>query len=213
MKKVIILALCCTFIQVATNAQSFKWGIKVGISTPDVKPGDLTPIQSSNLKVIVEDANYGYLGGLWARVKFGSFMIQPEAVFNTNSVSFKTFSNPLNGRFLDSLSTNESFKNLDIPFMLGYKVGGIRFMAGPVGHINLGNSSSLKGKFSDFSEKFATLKLGYQAGIGLDFGGLGLDLRYEGNFDKFGDYINIAGKQYDFAASPNRLIVSVAIGF
>jgi Outer membrane protein beta-barrel domain len=212
MKKVIILALYCALFQVTTNAQSFKWGIRLGISTPDVKPGDLNPIQTSTLKIKVEDANYGFHGGLWARGKFGSFMIQPEVVFNSNSVSYKTSSNPLNGKFLDSLVSNESFKNIDIPFMLGYKLGGIRFMAGPVGHVHIDNSTELT-KFSGYSEKFSTFKWGYQAGIGLDFGGLGLDLRYEGNFDKFGDYINIAGTKYDFATTPNRLIVSMAIGF
>jgi Outer membrane protein beta-barrel domain len=211
MKKVIILALCCTFFQVTTNAQTFKWGIRAGISTPDVKPGDLNPIQTANLRIKVEDANYGFHGGLWARVKFGSFMVQPEVVFNSNSVSYKT-SNVLNNRLLDSIITNESFKNLDIPLMLGYKLGGIRFMAGPVGHVHIGNSSEIT-NFSGYAAKFSTLKWGYQAGIGLDLGGLGLDLRYEGNFDKFGDYINIGGKQYDFASNPNRLIVSVAIGF
>jgi Outer membrane protein beta-barrel domain len=212
MKKVIILALCCSFFHLSTHAQSFKWGARFGLSTPDVKPGDLNPIQTTNLKIKVEDANYGFHGGLWARVRFQKFMIQPEIVFNSNSVSYKTSSNPLNGKFLDSLVTNESFKNIDIPLMLGYKLGGIRFMAGPVGHLNIGNTSSLS-KFSDISAKFSSIKWGYQAGIGLDIGGLGLDLRYEGNFDKFGDYINIGGKQYDFALNPNRLIVSFAIGF
>jgi hypothetical protein len=211
MKKVIILALCCTLFQVISNAQSFKWGIRAGISTPDVKPGDLNPIQTTNLRIKVEDANYGFHGGLWARGRFGDFMIQPEVVFNSNSVTYKT-SNVLNNKLLDSVITNESFRNLDIPLMLGYKLGGIRFMAGPVGHLHIGNSSEIT-NFSGYSAKFSALKWGYQAGIGLDLGGLGLDLRYEGNFDKFGDYINIGGKQFDFATNPNRLIVSVAIGF
>jgi Outer membrane protein beta-barrel domain len=212
MKKVIILALCCTFIQVTTNAQSFKWGIRLGISTPDIKPGDLNPIQNStnSFKIKVEDANYGYHGGLWARVRFGDFMIQPEAVFNSSSVSYKITNTSILG-LKDSFSLSESFKNIDIPFMLGYKVSGIRFMAGPVGHLNLTNGSEITN--SDFKAKFTSIKWGYQAGIGLDFGGLGLDLRYEGNFDKFGDYINIGNIQKDFAVNPSRLIVSMAIGF
>jgi Outer membrane protein beta-barrel domain len=212
MKKVIILVLCCTFFQIVSNAQSFKWGIRAGISTPDVKPGDLTPIQTLNNFVIkVEDANYGFHGGLWARGQFGKFMVQPEVVFNSNSVSYK-ITKVFNNRVIDSIVKDESFKNIDLPLMLGYKLGGIRLMAGPVGHIQIGSSTGLS-TVSDFTSKFAALKWGYQAGLGLDFGGLGLDLRYEGNFDKFGDYINIAGKQYDFASTPNRLIVSIAIGF
>lgn len=215
MKKVIILALCCAFFQVSTKAQTFKWGIRAGLSTPDVKPGDLNPIEIKNnaqsFVLKVEDANYGFHGGLWARARFGDFMIQPEVVFNTNKVTYKS-SNLLNGRTIDSLVRSESFQNLDIPFMLGYKLGGIRFMAGPVGHLHISNSSELT-NIAGFSEKFATIKFGFQAGLGLDFGGLGLDLRYEGNFSKFGDHINIAGKQYDFAANPSRLIVSMAIGF
>jgi Outer membrane protein beta-barrel domain len=211
MKKVIILALCCTLFHVTTNAQVFKWGIRAGISTPDIKPGDLNPIQTASFKIKAEDANYGFHGGLWARGKFGNFMIQPEVVFNSSSVMYKITNISITG-VKDSILTNESFKNLDIPLMLGYKVGGLRFMAGPVGHLNLSNSSEIK-NVSDFAAKFSSLKWGYQAGIGLDFGGLGLDLRYEGNFSKFGDYINIGGVQRDFAVNPSRLIVSVAVGF
>jgi Outer membrane protein beta-barrel domain len=210
MKKVIILALCCTFFQLSTQAQSFKWGVRLGISTPDIKPGDLNPIQTTNLKIKVDDANYGFHGGLWARGKFGNFMVQPEVVFNTTKVAYKV-SNVLNGRLLDSLIQNESFQNLDIPLMLGYKAGGLRLMAGPVGHLHISNSSEFTN--TDLKEKFTALKWGFQAGLGLDFGNLGLDLRYEGNFSKFGDHISIGGKAFDFATNPSRLIVSMAIGF
>ena len=37
MKKIIILALCLALAQFSLQAQTFNWGIKLGLSTPDVK--------------------------------------------------------------------------------------------------------------------------------------------------------------------------------
>ena len=217
MKKIIILALCFALAQFSLQAQTFNWGIKLGLSTPDVKPADFNPVKIINrgadsLLLRISDSDYGYHGGLWARVKFGRFMIQPEVVFNTSSVTYKLTSlsrNPANT--LDSVR-KESFKNIDIPVMFGVKTGSLRLNAGPVGHISIGSSSDLT-NVSGYTSKFQTITFGYQAGIGLDFGALGIDIRYEGNFTNFGDHLVFGGTKYNFSNTPSRLLVSMAIGF
>ena len=64
MKKLLLLFICFSAVQMATtNAQTFKYGIRGGISTPDIKPGDVDSLLfkrgTDSLKLKVSDANYG----------------------------------------------------------------------------------------------------------------------------------------------------------
>jgi hypothetical protein len=213
MKKLIVLSLCFMAVQLATtNAQSFKYGIRAGISTPDIKPSDVDSIRIENgttpFKLKLSDANYGFHVGAWARFTFSKAYIQPELVFNSSTVEYKY--GKLNST-IDSVR-NETFRNLDIPIMIGTKLGSFRLNAGPVAHIHINGSSDLTNT-SGYSEKFKSSTWGYQAGIGFDAGAVGIDLRYEGNFDKFGNHLTFGGKTYEFSKTPSRFIATVAIGF
>ena len=210
MKRFIVFALCSAIVHISVNAQSFKWGVKAGISTPDIKPADATEIKTGTLSLKVSDANYGFHFGAWTRVGFSKFYIQPELNLNSSKVTYRV-KDTKPGAVLDSLQ-KESFLNLDIPVLLGFKLGTFRINGGPVGHLHLTNTSDLF-QVSGYKSTFASLKYGYQAGIGLDFGALGIDIRYEGNFDKFGDHINIGGSAFNFSKTPSRILVSFGIGF
>jgi Outer membrane protein beta-barrel domain len=212
MKKLLFLIVFFMTVQVATtNAQSFKYGIRGGISTPDIKPSDVDSLRFKrgldSLKLKVSDANYGFHFGIWGRLKLGNFYLQPEVVFNSSKVEYKL------GKLrspIDSIKS-ETFYNLDIPVMLGTKVGSFRVNAGPVAHIRLGGSSDLTS--AGFTETFKTSTWGYQLGIGFDAGKVGIDLRYEGNLDKFGNQLTIGGKDYEFSKTPSRFTATASIAF
>ena len=213
MKRLLFLLVFITTVQVATtNAQTFKYGIRGGVSTPDIKPSDVDSLRFKrgldSLKLKVSDANYGFHFGIWARLKLGKFYLQPEVVFNSSKVQYKIGKL---GSSVDSIK-NETFNNLDIPVMLGTKVGSFRLNAGPVAHIRLGGSSDLV-KTSGFTQTFKTATWGYQAGIGFDAGRVGIDLRYEGNFDKFGNQLMLGGKAYPFSKAPTRFTATASIAF
>jgi Outer membrane protein beta-barrel domain len=212
MKKLLFLIVFFATVQVATtNAQSFKYGIRGGVSTPDIKPSDVDSLRFKrgldSLKLKVSDANYGFHFGIWGRLKLGNFYLQPEVVFNSSKVEYKL------GKLrspIDSIKS-ETFYNLDIPVMLGTKVGSFRVNAGPVAHIRLGGSSDLTS--AGFTETFKTSTWGYQLGIGFDAGKVGIDLRYEGNLDKFGNQLTIGGKDYEFSKTPSRFTATASIAF
>ena len=213
MKRLILIILCFTAVQVATtNAQTFKYGIRGGISTPDIKPGDVDSLRFKrgldSFKLKVSDANYGFHFGVWGRLKIGGFYIQPEVLFNSSKVEYKL--SKINST-VDSIK-NETFRNLDIPIMVGTKLGSFRINAGPVAHMRIGGTSDLT-TTSGFTESFKSSTWGYQAGIGFDAGRVGIDLRYEGNFTNFGNQIMIGGKAYEFSKAPTRFIASAAIAF
>lgn len=210
MKRILLFVMCFTLAHIGLNAQNVKYGIRLGISTPDIKPADAKSIMSDSLLLKIKDAGYGFHGGGWLRLRFGNFMFQPEIVFNSSKTTY-TASALKGSAITDSIRT-ESFKNLDMPLLLGIKISSLRLHAGPVGHLHIGSSSELT-DLKSYSAKFNSMTWGYQAGIGLDFGNLGLDLRYEGNFNQYGEHINLGGKQYNFDKKPTRLLVSMAIAF
>jgi hypothetical protein len=216
MKKLLVMFLCLTMAHVAMKAQNFKWGIRGGISTPDVKPADFpnplklkSTMDSFNLKVT--DANYGYHFGAWARVKLVGMYIQPEVVFNSSKVKYSLKNLKSSASAQDTIS--ERFNNLDIPVMIGFKLGSFRVNAGPVAHFNLSTVSGIDDIASNYEAKFKSATFGYQAGLGLDFGSLGIDIRYEGNFKNFGSHINFGGTAYEFSTKPARFLVTAAYAF
>jgi hypothetical protein len=217
MKKLLLVIICFTAVQMATtNAQTFKWGVRGGVSTPDIKPGDVDSLRFQrgldSMKLRISDANYGFHFGAWARLKLAGFYIQPEVLFNSSKVEYKIgkISKLGTPSALDSIK-NETFQNLDIPIMIGTKLGSFRINAGPVAHVRIGGSSDLTNT-AGLTQTFKTSTWGYQAGLGFDAGRVGIDLRYEGNFSNFGNKLTVGGKEYEFSKAPSRFIVSVAIG-
>ena len=215
MKKILFLVafIAVSFIS-NSKAQVFSFGLKGGVSTPDIKPDDVNPLKINNIKdsllIKVKDANYGWQAGVFMRLKFGHFYIQPEGLFSSSSSTFNV--NSLNIRNVVDSIRNVKLQNLDIPVMLGFKFGTLRLNAGPVGHLFLASSDDLV-NLNSYSAQFSKLKWGYQAGIGLDFGKVGLDLRYEGNFSQYGDQITFANTSFNFDKKPSRTILNISFAF
>ncbi|MBL7818206.1 MAG: PorT family protein [Saprospiraceae bacterium] len=213
MKKLMILFVCLAMAQTAIQAQAIKYGVKLGVSTPDIKPADVTALRfksgTDSFSLKVNDANYGYHIGGWVRLKLAGVYLQPELVFNSSKVEYKL--NKI-GSSTSEDSVTQRFNNLDLPIMIGFKLGSFRINGGPVAHIHLNGDDGLAA-LKDYKATFQTATWGYQAGIGLDFGRLGLDLRYEGNFNKFGEHITFGGNQYEFSKTPARMTLAAAISF
>ena len=208
MKKSFIWALALLFVPIMSQAQ-FKFGVRAGLSTPNL---DKESIDQQGLKLAIKDANYGYHLGFFARAPLGEkFYLQPEVLFNSNTVDFELGEL---GNGIASNVLNEKYQNLDIPFMLGLKLGPIRFEGGPVGHVFVQSKSELEGEIVGYTQRFKDFTMGYQGGLGFDIGKrLLLDVRYEGNFNKFGEHMAIAGEQIKFSQSPSRVVMTVGIAF
>ncbi len=187
----------------------FRVGFKGGLSTYDLGVNEFIDIVdgTQSFQLGISDAKFGYHMGVVLQMQIGSFVMQPEAVWNSNSVeySYTEITNPSVTQVFD-----EKYQYLDIPFLFGIKAGPLRLMAGPVGHYFIDSTSDLF-DFESYDQKFKSMTYGYQGGIGLDFFNVLLDFRYEGNFTKFGEHITFSGTQYNFSSTPARLLASVAI--
>ncbi len=208
MKKVIfVLALAAIF---TTTAQAqFKAGIKGGVTTYNMKLGDFLVTNgdaASDFGLAVKDAKFGYQFGLWARIGRG-LHIQPEILFSTNKVEYEIQDG--NDVFLGE----ETYANIDVPIMAGIKLGPLRAQAGPVARIFLGSDDKLAAVIEDYQSDHDRLKIGYQAGIGLDLWRVALDLRYEGSLRHFGDNISVAGQNFGLDGKAGRVVATVGVAF
>lgn len=208
MKKVIfVLALAATF---ATSVQAqFKAGIKGGVTTYNMKLGDFLVTNgdaAEDFGLAVKDAKFGYQFGLWARIGRG-LHLQPEILFSTNKVEYEIDNG--NGTFIGE----ETYTNIDVPIMAGIKLGPLRLQGGPVARIFLGSDDKLANVIDDFQSDHDRLKIGYQAGVGLDLWRVQLDFRYEGSLRHFGDAITVAGQDFGLDGKAGRVVATVGVSF
>ncbi|MCO6475491.1 MAG: hypothetical protein J5I94_02665 [Phaeodactylibacter sp.] len=211
MKKALTLLLL-TGAVTALSAQ-VKLGLRMGMGTTQANTNEIhvpEPGGGDFLNINVQDLYFGIHGGLVLQARLGSFLIQPELLFNSNRVDYRV--EDLRGSTVETFIRTEKYQKLDIPFLLGYQAKPFRFHAGPVAHIFIDSSSELF-DFPGYEQKFEQATYGWVAGIGLDLWNLMLDVRYEGNFSKFGDHITFNGQQFAFDNNPSRILLSLGILF
>ena len=204
------LSFILFFLSFSAFAQ-VQLGFAVGMSTTAIDPSDLVITDKTGAESLIlklESANYGVHAGLVLRIPIKKFFLQPEVFFHSNSADFRV--TDLKGgpdRLL-----RESYQNLDIPFLFGYKLGPLRLQAGPVGHVFLHCNSQLD-QIEGYEKIFESLTYGWQAGLGLDIWKLFIDMNYEGNLSNFGDHIHVFGSKFAFDQRPNRFVASVGFFF
>lgn len=208
MKKSILWAFALLLLPILGHAQ-FKAGIRAGISTPNL---DKESISQQGLNLAIKEAKYGYHLGLFARASLGkTFYLQPEVLFNSNTVDFEI--GEIGSGFMNNV-LNEKYQNLDIPMMLGLKLGPLRIEGGPVGHVFIQSKSELEGEVAGYKQRFKDFTMGYQGGLGFDIGKrLLVDVRYEGNFNDFGEHMTIAGERINFSQNPSRIVMTAGFAF
>ncbi|MBI5914528.1 MAG: PorT family protein [Bacteroidetes bacterium] len=206
MKKIAISFFALVLLALQADAQ-IRFGLRAGLSSSNL---DRETISNSGVSVAIKDAKYGYHFGIFGRVSFNQhWYLQPEAMFNSNSVDFEV--DDFSSGFANTVLT-EKYQQLDLPLMLGYKLGPLRVEGGPTGHLHIASKSELE-QIGSYDRRFSNFNLGYQAGVGLDIWKLLVDLRYEGNFNKFGDHMNIGGEQVNFSQTPARWLLTVGFSF
>ena len=206
---VIIAASLC----IAPLSGQIRLGVMGGLSTSDIPANDLIILDQDGLetfKLSAEQADYGFHFGLFLRGEIGKFYLEPSLIFNSNNIHYRI--EDLNGDQTFSLVKNETYQYLDLPLIMGFKFGFLRLGAGPVGHVFIDSSSELF-DIGGYRQKFEQTTWGWQANVGLDIWFIRLDLKYEGNFTRYGDHFEFFGQSYRFSDRPTRLIASVGITF
>jgi len=174
MKKLFLSIAILVAAAATTKAQiipSVQFGVKGGVNLSSLSNSGST-FNSSN--------RAGYLGGIWARFGALGFNVQPELYYTSKNVDIQNGS---------SQKANASFKSIDIPVLLGTKIGafgfGGRFYAGPVLSFAIDRDNSLGsalGSATRFDYKSSNFAI--TAGAGIDIRKISVDLRYEAGITK-----------------------------
>lgn len=183
MKKLLII---CALVFVGQQAfsQNIAFGPRFGLLSSDMNLKD-------NVAQVQEgDAEFGYQFGVFFRFNLLGLYLQPEVLF-TDTQSSLTVNNSGNVE-----NVKLGFNKIDIPVMIGYKLGPLRLNAGPsFSFLTSAEQEGLTGVAQDVKDNYEDFTLGYQAGVGLDLLRFLIDLKYEGSLSTFGD--SIGGFQTD----------------
>lgn len=212
MKKICTIALV-VLISVPAFSQ-FKFGIKAGLSTTSLSMETLKTITSGTTSYTVEalkGANYGFHGGVFFRLSLLGLYVQPELLFSstTNEYTVINLATPT-----VKLAQKQNFNKLDIPVMLGVKLGPLRLNAGPSGSLLINSPKALIDD-ANLKNVYSKMTIGYQAGLGLDIlKTLTIDFRYEGSLKKYQNQIeNKTGTKFNLDDRANAFLLSLGLMF
>ncbi len=203
--KNLLFASLLLFVCHSAQAQLFSFGLKGGINTQVNKPKDiLIGGGDTSFNFGVDRMKFGTQFGAFVRLG-NKVYVQPELIFNSNKVDYR-----IGESSFGDVIKNERYNYLDLPLMVGFKMGPLRLHGGPVGHYFLNSASELT-DVKGYKAKFQQMTWGYQTGLNIGFGRFSIDARYEGNFSKQGDHITFFGNKYNFSNTPSRIILGVNI--
>lgn len=188
-----------------------EFGVKTGLSSIDLADKSIILGDENNTEITVADAGYGIHFGLYSRVSLLNLYIEPALLFNSSTVDYNLKEEVFDEGVINTIRS-ESYNKLDIPVMVGMKMGFFRFHGGPVAHLHLNSASELTA-INGYAQKFKEATYGFQAGVGLDILKLRIDVNYESNLSKFGDHINVGGQDFSFDDRPARLVASLGFRF
>lgn len=163
------LTLCSTTSLFA--GAPIEFGFRAGLQTQSANI-DLSSIESSAMDVATS-RDMGYQVALMSRITLGTLYIQPELGYSAGRFEMETGSN---------MGVKYKVNTFEVPVLVGVKVAFLRLFAGP--NFNIATSTKTEGiNFSDsYNAQFYKSVAGYQAGAGVEFFGLNVDVRYVGQF-------------------------------
>ncbi|NJC26008.1 outer membrane beta-barrel protein [Neolewinella antarctica] len=203
----LLLLILCT---VPATAQ-LSFGLKAGVATESLQEErfDLTRSGRADLGEAIAEADYGFQFGALVRVPLSeSFDLQTEVTLNSAKTNFR-FNDP---NTQTSRVLSERYNDVNVPVMVSYKLAFLRLNAGPVGHFFVNSSSDLRDA-EGRERTFDSFNLGYTFGGSIDVGPLTVDVRYDGNFSKYGEDFAIADETFRVDQAAKRWIGSVAYRF
>jgi hypothetical protein len=204
MRKLIFIVLAI-FIAFPAYSQ-VKFGIRAGANTSTVPTYDFST-GTSNIEAL-KDASWGFNAGVFLRIGLGPIYLQPEIDFTTNTYEYNVTENTV------SEIMDQTFNRLEIPLLIGIKLGPIRLNAGPSATIPIGSPENLLND-ENFDDMYSGTTFGYQAGVGIDiFKRITLDARYGGSLaEEFGDSVDIGGQTFTLDARQPYFGLSIGVMF
>jgi hypothetical protein len=207
MKRTILITSLALFT-LSLSAQ-LDFGIKGGLNISNVKASE---ILTDDYRINpAASGNMGYHIGGFLRASLAGIYIQPELYFSSLSNEFTV--EDISGAGTAEQIGKQKIGRMDVPVLVGVKLGTFRLGLGPVGSIIVSDQSDLPDLTDGYEAKLKSATFGYQIGAGLDVWKATIDLRYEGNLTRLGDHINIGGQTINLDNRVRQVIISLGIKF
>jgi hypothetical protein len=205
MKKIIIILLAA-FISIPAMPQIFQFGLRAGAQSTDLPVYDIN--STTTAIEAAENASWGFHAGAFFRIKLLAIYLQPEVVFAQNTFEYNVTENAV------TTLKEQKFSNLNVPLLVGFKLGPVRLNAGPAATVQIGQPQDLISG-ADFEEMYKGAVWGYQAGLGVDLlKRLTIDARYAGTFgDAFGETITLGSQTFQLDKGVPSWIISLGFLF
>lgn len=210
MKKIIFVLLIFSAFTGMVSAQFFSFGIKGGLNYSKLAFDDTNVTSGSTTYSLKEDEAFqGFHIGVMTRIKVFNVFVQPELLFNTSGgkVLIESTSGPAEVRQI-------KYNKIDLPVLVGLKLGPLRVNAGPVASAVLSSDSKLEEIIPGLKSESKNATIGFQAGVGLDIlKMITMDARYEGGLSRLGDKLTVSGTDYAFDSRSSKWLISLGFLF
>ena len=195
-KKILLLAVLFMASTLFLKAQG-DFGIKAGLNYNT--NGELSEFTSDVDNIYKNDGKgkSGFNVGLYGKIDLGPIFIRPELVYTKTTSEYE-----LNSQLIDY-----KISKIDAPVLVGLKlIGPLNVFVGPAFQYILDNDLQ-NNSISDVENEFS---LGMNFGASIEFGRIGIDVRYErGLSSNEADWTDAAGK-FTLDSRPEQLIFSLS---
>ena len=171
--KPLFIVILLTSFTIA-HAQEYTFGVKGGINFNNIgeldhygllRGGGINADPSTDV-IYTADKEMGFQFGAFAMITFDKFFVRPEVIYVSSKNSY-----PLEGK-----TSHWTSKKIEVPLLFGYKIyKPVSLYVGP--SFSTISSMELEGVESPILFEKSAMNL--NAGILVDFGRFGFDLRYE----------------------------------
>lgn len=155
----------------------------------------------------LSDSYTGFHIGAMSQINLLAVFVMPEFLFVFSGNEMR-----LQRQGQEDEYYKQRFTQIDIPVMVGTKLGPLRAGLGPVASIILNSSSDMPDD-AGYRERFNKATYGMQLGIGVNLGNLAFDLKYQFGLSKLGDGIELGNTTYDFDTRPRQTVFSIGLMF
>ncbi len=198
------LVLAFLVICVPPGLSQIRVGARAGIYSTRINADDF---KSGGTMIRFRDkSKTGYHLGVVSQFQSGHIFLQPELLFCY--IRNDIYIDRPSGEELTELEMNR----IDLPLMVGYKLGTLKLQAGPVASVLINDKSGLT-SLTGFDLLLRRATIGFQAGFGFDISKLSFDFKYEGNLSRLGGGIEVGGTEFEFDSRARHLIFSIGLFF
>lgn len=195
-KKILLLTATFLFFLVLAQAQS-SFGLKGGLSYNS--NGDLSEF-TTEANSIIKDKGKGKSGyniGVYGKIDLGNLFIRPELVYTKTTSEYE----------LNSVNQDFELSKIDAPVLLGFElIGPLSVFAGPSFQYILDNN--ING--IDFDKVENEFTMGLNIGASLQFGRLGIDVRYERGLNENEAKFANNNTNFKLDTRPEQIIVNLS---